>query len=230
MRSVKMRRKFTWQPSSSSFSSWLPPLVLLLGCGGFLFLLLLFLLLLIHGSGDKQIHDRLGHHITVIVKLKLSEDVINLILIEFVSECCENMNKLVLHEDVPLDHLTLDLLLNFFIKGLKCTNNEVIGIVDTSSHLCSEHLDHVVVVAGPAHLAQHGIELIILDQSADIVEGGSQVILVDDTVLVNVHETEAFLVNLEGSLVKLGGCIAFSVTLSHVDRVFKNERSGNSGV
>merc|ERR1719420_2677522 len=135
------------------------------------------------------------------------------------------MNEVVLDQDVPLHHLTLDLLFNFFIKGLKCTNDEVIRIVDTSSHLGGEHLDHVVIVAGPSHLGQHGVELIILDQSANIVEGSSQVILVDDTVLVNVHETEAFLVNLEGSLVKLGGCIAFSVTLSHVDRVFKNERS-----
>merc|ERR1712154_31398 len=80
-------------------------------------------------------------------------------------------------------------------KALNAPTTRSSGSLNSSSHLGGEHLDHVVVVARPAHLGQHGVELVIHDQSADIVEGGSEVILVDDTVFVNVHETEAFLVN-----------------------------------
>merc|ERR1719420_1489111 len=107
------------------------------------------------------------------------------------------MNEVVLDQDVPLHHLTLDLLFNFFIKRLKCTHDEVIRIIDTSSHLGGEHLDHVVIVAGSSHLGQHRVELFVHHQSTHVVEGSSQVILVDDTVLVNVHQSEAFFVHLK---------------------------------
>merc|ERR1712073_294657 len=91
-----------------------------------------FLLLLVHGSGDEEVDNRLGKNITVVVKLKLAEDVVNLVLIELVSKGGQNVDEVILVEDVSLHHLALDLLLNFFIESLKCAHNKVIGIVDTT--------------------------------------------------------------------------------------------------
>merc|ERR1719238_694492 len=79
------------------------------GCSSFL-LLLLFLLLLVHGSGDEEVDNRLGENIAVVVKLKLAEDVVNLVLIELVSEGGQNVDEVILIEDVSLHHLALDLL------------------------------------------------------------------------------------------------------------------------
>merc|ERR1712203_401153 len=116
-----------------------------LSSGGFLFLLFLLFLLLVHGSGNKEVDDRFGQNITVVVVLELSEDVVQFIDGELVSEGGQNMDKVVLIENVTLNNLSFNLLLHFFIKSLKCIHNHVIRIVDTSSHLGSKHLDHVVV-------------------------------------------------------------------------------------
>merc|ERR1712221_34621 len=101
----------------------------------FLWFFFFLLLLLIHGSRYKQVNDRFCQDITVVIKLKFSKDIVKLIFVK----------------NVSFDHLSLDLLFNFFIKSFKCSNNKIIRIIDTTCHLGSKHLDHVVIVAGSSN-------------------------------------------------------------------------------
>merc|ERR1719495_917433 len=187
----------------------------------FFFLFFFLFLLLIHGSRYKQVNNRFCQNITIVIKLKFSKDIIQFILIQFITKCRQDMDKVIFVKNVSLDHLSLNLLLNFFIKSFKCSDNKVIRIIDTTSHLSCKHLDHVVIVAGSANLGQHGVELIVHDKSANIVKSCSEVILADDSIFVNIHQTEAFLVDFKSSFIEFG-TMAFSISFSHF-RVFEIE-------
>lgn len=67
----------------------------------------------------------------------------------------------------------------------------------TSSHFVLEHLDHAVVGAGAADLSQHVVKFALVHELSDVVEGSSEVVLVDGAILVNVHEEEALLVHVQ---------------------------------
>ncbi len=67
----------------------------------------------------------------------------------------------------------------------------------TSSHLLLEHLDHVVIGAGTADLTQQTIKLALSHEDTNVVEGTSEVIFVNDTILVDVHHLEAVLVHVQ---------------------------------
>ena len=69
--------------------------------------------------------------------------------------------------------------------------------IRTSGHLLLEHLDHVVVGAGTADLAEQAVELRLSHEDTDVVEGSAEVIFVKGAVLVDVHQLEAVLVHLE---------------------------------
>ena len=65
----------------------------------------------------------------------------------------------------------------------------------TASHLLLEHLDHVVEGAATSDLGEHGVELRLVHELADVVEGGAEIALADGAVLVHVHQLEALLVH-----------------------------------
>merc|ERR1719293_409728 len=121
----------------------------------------------------------------IVVNFELAEDVINLSLGELVAK---------VHECVP-EHLSLNLALR--LVSLEGTDNEVVGVVGAASHLVLEHLDHGVEGAGTANLAKHVVELTLRHELADVVESGTDVVLGDGAILVNVHQLEALLVHLE---------------------------------
>merc|ERR1712033_13611 len=172
--------------------------------GGLLLLLLLLLLsisilLLLHRcllnrggflslgfflDGHKQANDILGLDHVVLIDLKLTKDVINLSLGHLVSPGGESV----------LEHLGVNLA--FIIVSLESLDNQVIWVVTLSCHLVCEHLDHVVTGAGSTDLTQESIQLTLRHQDTNIVEGTAQVVFVQDSVLVDVHELEAVLVHL----------------------------------
>merc|ERR1711890_116337 len=118
-------------------------------CGFFFFLLLLLLLLLVHCTNHEQVDHRLGKDVLVVVEIELAIDVINLILGHFLAKVHEDVGELLPVDDVPCHHLSLDLLLHLHIERLEGIHHELVRVVHAASHLCLEHLDHVVVVAGP---------------------------------------------------------------------------------
>ena len=75
---------------------------------------------------------------------------------------------------------------------------EIIDLIEpTTGHFVGEHLDHVVVCAGSADLAEQAVELALGHQDTDIVESSSEVVFVDGAILVDVHELEAVLVHVQ---------------------------------
>merc|ERR1719236_212472 len=161
------------------------------GCG-----LLLDLLL----DGNEKSNDLLALDHVVLINLELSEDVVDLSLGHLVSPG---------HQGV-LEHLGVDLAVH--VVSLEGLDNEVIGVVAVSGHLLLEHLDHVVVGAGAAHLAEETVQLGLGHEHTDIVESSTEVILVQGAVLVNVHQLEAVLVHLELLL----GETSLILALAHV--------------
>merc|ERR1712012_830013 len=144
---------------------------------GFLLLLLL--------DGHKEANNLLGLDAVVLINLKLSKDVLNLSLGHLVSPG---------HQGV-LEHLGVDLA--FQVVSLESLNNEVVGVISISSHLFLEHLDHVVVGAGTSNLAKKVVKLGFSHQDTNIVKSSTEIVLVNGSVLVDVHQLEAVLVHLE---------------------------------
>merc|ERR1719236_312246 len=158
--------------------------------------LLLHLLL----NSNEESNDLLGLDHVVLVDLELSEDVVNLSLGHLVSPG---------HQGV-LEHLGVNLAV--LVVGLESLDNEVIGVVSVSGHLLLEHLDHVVVGAGTSDLSEQRVELGLSHEDTDVVEGSTEIIFVQGTVLVDVHQLEAVLVHLELLL----GETTFILALAHV--------------
>merc|ERR1719415_510464 len=168
-------------------------LLLFLLLGVFLFLWWSFLydrwwgwlLLLLLLDGDKETDDLLALDHVVLIDLELSEDIINLSFGHLVSPGHQGM----------LEHLGVNLAFN--IVSLESLDNEVVRVVTVSGHLLLEHLHHVVVGAGTANLSKKLIKLRLRHQDSDVVEGSTEVILVNSAILVDVHHLEAVLVHLE---------------------------------
>merc|ERR1712066_87228 len=163
-------------------------------CRSLLDLLLLLL------NGDKKTNNLLGLDHVVLIDFELTEDVVNLSLGHLVSPG---------HEGV-LEHLGVNLAIH--VICLESLDNEVIGIVSISSHLLLEHLDHVVVCAGATNLAEEAVQLRLSHEDTNVIEGSTEVILVQGAVLVDVHQLEAVLVHLELLL----GEASLILTLAHV--------------
>merc|ERR1719278_1243484 len=158
--------------------------------------LLLHLLL----NSNEESNDLLGLDHVVLIDLELSEDVVDLSLGHLVSPG---------HQGV-LEHLGVDLAL--LVVGLESLDNEVVGVVAVSGHLLLEHLDHVVVGAGTSNLSKERVQLGLRHEDTDVVEGSAEVIFVQGTVLVDVHQLEAVLIHLELLL----GETTFILALAHV--------------
>merc|ERR1711973_558621 len=149
--------------------------------GRCLLLLLLFLL------GHKESKHFLCLNHVVFINVKLTEDVINFIL----------------------GHLDTHLALNVVV--LEGLDDEVIRVVAFSGHLLLEHLDHVVIGARSTDLTKKAIKLTLRHEDTNIVKSSSQVILVNDTILVDVHHLEAVLVHVKLLL----GETSLILSLSH---------------
>merc|ERR1712071_684405 len=135
-------------------------------------------------DGDEQANDVLGLDHVVLIDLELTEDVVDLSLGHLVSPVLEGV----------LEHLGVDLAL--VVVGLEGLDDEVIGVVALASHLLLEHLDHVVQGAGAGDLSQQIVKFSLSHEDTDVVEGSAQVVLVQLSILVDVHELEAVLVHL----------------------------------
>merc|ERR1711935_9240 len=143
-----------------------------------------FFLLLLTATGNKESNHILGSDETIIVDLEFAEDIIDLSLVEFVTEVHESMTE----------HLRLDFAVN--LVGLEGTDDEVIGVVGATSHLLLEHLDHVVKVASTTNFSQHAVELTLVHQFTNVVEGSAEVRFAEGAVFVDIHKFEAFLVHI----------------------------------
>merc|ERR1719499_2036355 len=150
-------------------------------------------------DSNEESNDFLGLDHVVLIDLELAEDVVNLSLGHLISPG---------HESV-LEHLGVNLAI--LVVGLESLDNEVIGVVSVSGHLLLEHLDHVVVGAGTSNLSEQRVELGLSHEDTDVVEGSAEIIFVQGTVLVDVHQLEAVLVHLELLL----GETTFILALAH---------------
>merc|ERR1719429_96738 len=179
-------------PRSSLLSGLLLLLLLLLGITFILlwssfnrsfFLLLLLLLFLL--DSNKEANNLLGLDHVVLIDLKLIEDVINLRLGHLVSPGHESM----------LEHLDIDLAT--LVIGHESLEDELIGVVAVSGHLLLEHVDHAHDVAGSSNLSHQLIELTLRHEDTNVVKSSTEIIFVQGTVLVDVHQHEAVLVHLD---------------------------------
>merc|ERR1711955_184852 len=147
-------------------------------------LLLLFLLLLLLNS-DKETNNFLGLDHVVLINVELLEDVVNLSVGHLVSPGSESV----------LEHLDIDLATQ--VVGHESLEDEVIGVVAVSGHLLLEHVDHAHHVAGSTDLSHQLIELTLRHEDTNVVKSSTEVIFVQGTVLVDVHQLEAVLVHLD---------------------------------
>merc|ERR1711931_492329 len=145
-----------------------------------LFNLLLFLL-----DSNKESNNFLGLDHVVFINLKLTEDIINLSLCHLVSPG---------HQSV-LEHLGVNLSVH--VVSLESLDNEVTGVVTVSGHLLLEHLYHVLVGAGTTNLTKKTVELSLRHEDTNVVKSSTEIIFVQGTILVDVHQLEAVLVHLE---------------------------------
>merc|ERR1712058_187476 len=165
--------QFTWQPSSSSSSSsWRPrPLQ-------------------VRERPRQQVQVRPpsspppSDHV-VLIDVELAKHIVDLGLGHLVAPGLESV----------LEDLDVDLALG--VVGLEGLHNHVVGVVALSGHLLLEHLDHVVIGAGTADLAEQAVQLALSHQHADVVEGAAEIVFVDGAILVDVHQLEAVLVHVK---------------------------------
>merc|ERR1712127_796366 len=164
-------------------------------------------------DGDEQADDVLGLDHIVLIDLELTEDVVDLGLGHLVSPGLEGV----------LEHLGVDLAL--VVVGLEGLDNEVVGVVALAGHLLLEHLGHVLAGAGAGDLAEQTVQLGLGHRHTDVVEGATQVVLVELAILVDVHELEAVLVHLDLligeaalilALAHVAGCVAPASLGSHL--------------
>lgn len=87
------------------------------------------------------------------------------------------------HEGVP-EPFRIDLSL--FIEGLEGVDNDVI-FVRAAGHAVGEQSQELSEVDGARSLTDHLIELLLGREPAQGVEGGAQVVLADDAILVVIH-------------------------------------------
>merc|ERR1719300_368474 len=112
-----------------------------------------------------------------------------------------------------LEHLDVDLA--FVVVGSEGLDDEIIGVVAVSSHLVLEHVDHPLEVAGTSNLSQQIVQLRLRHEDTDVVEGSTEVVLVQGAILVDVHQLEAVLVHLDLLLGEASGL--FILSLAHVE-------------
>lgn len=87
------------------------------------------------------------------------------------------------HEGVP-QPLGVDLA--FVVKGFEGVDDDVI-LVGATGHAVREEGEELREVDGAGRLSNHFVELLLRRQPAERVEGGAQIVLADDAVLVVVH-------------------------------------------
>merc|ERR1719260_522140 len=103
---------------------------------------LLFLLLLLFLLGNKEAEHLLCLDHVVLINVELAEHIVDLGLGHLVAPGSECVLE---HLDV---HLALD------IVGFEGLDDQVVGVIAITGHLLLEHLDHVVIGAGAADLAE----------------------------------------------------------------------------
>merc|ERR1712183_212599 len=145
----------------------------------FRFFLLFFLL------GNKEAEHLLGLDHVVLINVEFIKDFVHLSFGHLISPSLEGV----------LEHLDVNLAFN--IIGLKCLDDEVVGVIALAGHLLLEHLDHVVKGAGTSNLTQQAVELGLAHEDTDVVESTTEIVFVDGTILVDVHELEALFVHLD---------------------------------
>merc|ERR1712029_1211383 len=165
-------------------------------------LLLLFLLLLLLDS-DKETNNFLGLDHVVLINVELLEDVVNLSVGHLVSPGSESV----------LEHLDIDLATQ--VVGHESLENELIGIATITSHLLLEHVDHASDIAGASNLSHEVIKFRLGHEDANVVKSSTEVILVQGTVLVDVHQLETVLVHLD-LVFGESSSFAFILSLAHL--------------
>jgi len=136
---------------------------------------------LLTGGGEQLDHEVSVDHARILVDLAEVEDIVDLLTVELVSKRHQSSPELV--------HVDLGLLL---LEGADRLSDDLV-LITLSGHLGSEHLQEGGEVEGSLDLGQHGIQVVVRHDAADLVEHGPKVGFVDDTVTVPVDDLEAVL-------------------------------------
>jgi hypothetical protein len=78
------------------------------------------------------------------------------------------------------------------VEGLEGTDDNIV-LIGSTGHAVGEQGQQLGEVDGAGGLIDHGVELLLRDQTAQRVEGGAQIVLAEDAVLVAIHHGEALL-------------------------------------
>lgn len=133
-----------------------------------------FTALLVLGAGGQHGDQLLGVDEALVVDLHLVVGLVDLVGGELVAPG---------HERVP-QPLRVDLALG--VEGLEGVDDNIV-VVGAAGHAVGEEGEQLCEVDGAGCLADHVVELLLRCQPAERVEGGAEVVLADDTVLVVIH-------------------------------------------
>jgi len=122
-----------------------------------------------------------------VINLHLSKSIVDLSGRELVSEG---------HQGVP-ESLGVDLAV--LLEGLKRSEDDIV-IIGSTGHLGGEQGDHLGEVHGAIHFVKHGLCLATTNVLAMGSEGGAQVVGIQQTVLVGIHDAESLLELLDGGV------------------------------
>jgi len=121
------------------------------------------------------------------VDLELSEGIVDFGGGELVAEG---------HEGVS-EGLSINLAVD--LEGLEGFEDGFV-IIGATGHLASEQGHHLGEVHGSVGFVEHGLGLSASNGLAVVTEGGDKVVGAEETILVNVHDTESLLELLDGGV------------------------------
>ena len=149
--------------------------------------------LLLASTGEHAYQHVGVDHVGVLVQVDVGEGLVNLLGGELLPEGHQGGT-----EDVGVN------LSGLLLEGADRLGDQII-IICLAAELAGEHGEEGGEVEGALGLGQHLVELLVGGDTADLVEDGPQVGLVDDAVLVAVDDVEAILElrHLVGEQVKI---------------------------
>lgn len=133
-----------------------------------------FTAFLLLGAGGQHGDESLGVDEALIVDVHLVVRLVDLVGGELVSPGHERVSE-PFRVDLP-----------FVVEALESVDDDVV-VVRAAGHAVGEEGQQLGKVNGAGSLADHFLELLLGGEPADRVEGGAEVVLADDTVLVGVY-------------------------------------------
>jgi len=150
----------------------------------------------LNGSGGQHLDELLAVDAVLVVDVHVFIGIVALLAGEFVAPGHEGVSQV----------LTVDETVVVFerVEGV----DDDIVVVRAARLPLGEHGQEHGEVDGTGSVGQHLVQLFLGSDAAQFVEGGAQIVLAEDAVLVAIHQLEAFFVLLHLALAEHGEDIA----------------------